>query len=272
MRDGEVAVPQVIVVGVIVAAISFGGVAILSTLPGPGIPSGPSSPLVKGVNYTSEVVQIPSNGNGWGPVSNITFNGINFRLWPEVLSPLAVFLQGTGTEPNGIDLAFFVSENNSSTGGNPPPTNESVRTWFAPDGSFGVTWLSGTRDSMDVRLSVAQPMLAYAEDSVTLNPIVNFSETPSTVSYGGVTFHLQVFGWGTPAGPSLNASATEPNGTVNWLSLWNGPLVACAMWNGTPAWAFGNGNVTCLESGAPNHSVALIWDGYLGVTLMVRTE
>lgn len=265
-------VPQFIVVTVIAIVVTLGVVALVSSLPRSGPSSGPSSPLVGGINYSSEVVQIPANGSGWGPVSTISFDGVHFRLWPEILSPMAVFLQGTGTEPNGIDLAFFVSENNSSTGGNPPPTNESVRTWFAPDGSFGVTWLSGTRGSMDVRLSVAQPMVAYAEENVTLHPIVGLNETPSTVSFGGVTFRLQVLGWLSPAGPFLNASATEPNGTVNWFHLWNGPLVACTMWNGTPAWVFGNGNVTCLEGAAPDHTVALVWNGDLGVTLMVRTE
>jgi len=271
MRDGEVAVPHAILVAVIVAAASLGSVAFLSALPSPAGPVHYPAPLSTPISYTSESVQIPANGSGWGPLSNITFGGVQFRLWPEFESPWETYVQGTGTEPSGIDLAFVVLENNSSIGGSSPPTNESVRNWFSPDGVFGVTWLSASEHSIAVKLWVARPLPVYAEESLTLNSLTGFNETPNNATFRGVSFHLQLAGWGAPAGPILNASATAPNGTVEWLSMWDGPLIACALAGNTPPWVFGSENVTCLERGAPDHSVALLWDGYLGVTLMVRT-
>ncbi|MGA8276424.1 MAG: hypothetical protein WB789_03700 [Thermoplasmata archaeon] len=223
--------------------------------------------LVRGnVTYASEDVEIPANASGWGPVTHLTFHGVQFRLWPELPSPDGVFLQGTGIEPDGVDLAFVVLPNNSSTAGNPPPTNGEVQTWFSPDGDFGVTWLGELGQWVSLRLSVADPGITYALESVTL-AAVNAPQ-PENFTFQGVSFGLQVEGYFSPAGPSLVASVAEPNGTHVHLAEWAGPLLACGTVGDTPTGILDHS--TCLYTGLPEQGVALLWDGYLTVTLMVR--
>lgn len=221
------------------------------------------------VAYVSEDVEIPAAGSGWGPLTNVTYHGVEFRLWPEFESPWVHYLQGTGLESSGVDLAFVVFSNNSSDGGNPPPTNASVRAWLAPDGEFGVTWLSANQSAVDLELLVSDPSIEYAYHDVTLPSISSTGNTSNqSVDFEGVCFTMEIVGWGSGAGPSIEASALEPNGTVVSLGMWDGPAVACSIVGNTPAGTLGN--ATCLEHGAPGHSVSLLWDGYLGLTLMVR--
>ncbi len=224
-----------------------------------------------GATYVSETVEVPEKGSGWGPVTNVSFQGVQFRLWPEFTSPgSAYLLQGTGQEPSGVGLAFVVFPNNSSFGGNPPPTNASVRTWFSPDGVFGVSWLSENGSAIEVDLSVAAPPLVYSSENVTL-PSTSSSgnDPPAVVHFNGVCFTLQVLDWGAPGGPTLNATAVPAQGGVVSLGLSAGPpRVACSVLGSIRSDILGN--ATCLESGSPDHSVALLGDGYLSVTLMVR--
>lgn len=233
-------------------------------------PSSGTEPPGGGARYVSENIQVPAAGSGWGPLTQVTFQGVQFRLWPEFASPEQVYLQGTGTEPNGIDLAFVVFSHNSTVGGNPPPTDASVRTWFSPDGVFGVIWLSSNPSAVEVELRVSDPLVEYAYENVTLSPITRSSDGVSeSMDFDGVCFTLQVVDGISPGGPTLDASALEPNGTLVELGMSDGLLVACAIVGNTPGEALGN--ATCLESGTSDHSVALLWDGSFTVTLMVRS-
>src|SRR5208282_983852 len=143
------------------------------------------------------------------------------------------------------------------------------REWVSPDGVFGVALLSSTGHSITVQLSVANPLPALFTENATLNPILNGTQAPKTVAYLGVTFSLQGLGWGGPGGPTLNATATMPNGTTYPLSMWDGSLYACGATNGVPSWV--PDHATCLAHGSPDHDVAILWDGNLNVTLMVRS-
>jgi hypothetical protein len=134
---------------------------------------------------------------------------------------------------------------------------------------FGIAWLSSAERSITVQLSVANPLPAFFSENVTLNPIVNFTDVPKTAAYLGVTFNLQGQGWGGPGGTTLNATATMPNGTAYPLSMWDGLLYACGSTNGVPSWV--PDHATCLAHGSPDHDVAILWDGTLNVTLMVRS-
>jgi len=270
MSTDRVAVPTAILVAVFATGAALGSVMILSDIPPQAPPPPVSAPYSEPINYSMEVVQIPSNGAGWGPVTNTSFEGVRFLFCPEFLSSEWFYLQGTGTELNGIRLAFLVWQDNSSGIGTGSPLfpSEAIRSWFSPDGVFGVAWLSSTARSITVEISVASPLPRFSSENVTLNPIVNFTEVPKTTVYLGVTFSLQVLGWGTPAGPTLNATAAMPNGTTHSLSMWAGPLLACAAANNTPGWVADH--ATCLERGSPDHVVAVQWDSYLSVTLMVR--
>jgi hypothetical protein len=234
--------------------------------PGSGIAG--SCPLVRGnVTYVAEEVGIPAGGPDWGPLTNLTFQGVQFRFWPEFWSSGNVaYLQGTGTEPNGVDLAFVVFPNNSSFG-NPSLPNASVRTWLSPDGVFGVTWLSIHAQVLNVRLAVSQPLLTYASENVTLPPSSSMGNLAVTIDFRCVSFTLQL-GEVTTAGTWIIASALEPDGTIVQLGIWAGPLVACGLMGPTPWGTLGN--ASCLESGAPDHSVALLWEGDTNVTLMIR--
>jgi len=270
MATDRVLASRAVVVAVVAVAASLVLVGFLSIIPSSG-PASVFRPPNGAITYTSETIQIPSNGSSWGPVTNASFEGVQFLLCPEFLSSSWFYLQGTGTELSGARFAFVVVQDNSTPFGNGSPLFPSigVREWFSPDGEFGVAWLSSTEHSITVQLSVANPLTVFFSEDVTLSPPINYTPAPKTVAYLGVTFSLRVLGWLTPAGPTLNATATMPNGTTYPLSMWEGPLYACASANGTPFWV--PDNATCLAHGSPDHDVAILWDGYLNVTLMVRS-
>ena len=261
---------KAILVAVVVVAVSLVLVGVFSIILSPKSPSVFEPP--KGpITYASEITEIQSNGPPWGPVTNTSFEGVQFLLCPEFPSPSGFYLQGTGTELSGARFAFVVVSNNSTIFGNGSPLFPSVgvREWVSPDGVFGVALLSSTGHSITVQLSVANPLPALFTENATLNPILNGTQAPKTVAYLGVTFSLQGLGWGGPGGPTLNATATMPNGTTYPLSMWDGSLYACGATNGVPSWV--PDHATCLAHGSPDHDVAILWDGNLNVTLMVRS-
>ena len=270
MSTDRVAVPTAILVAIFATGAALGSVMILSDIPPQAPPPPVSAPYSEPINYSSEVVQIPSNGAGWGPVTNTSFDGVRFLFCPEFLSSEWFYLQGTGTEADGVRLAFVVWEDNSSGVGTSLPwvPSEAIRTWFSPDGVFGIAWLSSTTHSIAVEISVAFPIPRFSTEDVTMNPIVNFTEVPTTTVYVGVTFSLQVQGWGTSGYVTLNATAAMPNGTTYLLSMREGPILACASANNTPGWVADH--AICSEHGSPDRVVVVLWDGYRNVTLLVR--
>jgi hypothetical protein len=100
-------------------------------------------------------VLLPTNGSGFNGFSSFTFATVLFRLWVENESAWDSYIQGTGAEPQGPMLTFVVFTNNSSVGGYPhPPSNAILRTWFSPDGVFGLMWLGVVcQDMLPVKLS-----------------------------------------------------------------------------------------------------------------------
>jgi hypothetical protein len=241
----------------------------LVTTPHLRVVSSPSSSTTSFANltYASEVVSVPFGGMTWVGVTSDSFAGVNFRLWADASPSLPYQLQGTGTEPNGIDLAYVVFSNNTFTGGG--PTNESVQTWISPDGAFGVRWLGFVEQSIVVRLYVASPPVHYDLKVIALNPpTTSGSSAPITTLFDGVFFQATIVGWYSPAGPSINASASLPSGATVDLSMWDGPLVACSVFGSIPSNVLGNSS--CLESAGLSHQVALVWDGFESATLLVR--
>lgn len=226
------------------------------------------------LTYSYVTVPVPSNGSQSGPVTWANISGFQFRIWPELSSPWEVYLQGTGREPSGIILAFVVFSNNSSIGGNPPPTNESVRSWYSPDGTFGVVLMSYTFDSFNVRLLVANPMISYDGMNATLSPEPPHADENSimnwtNVSWDGYAFDMGIVGSYSPAGPSLRTTVVATNGSSLSLNIWDGPLTACSIVGSTPLDILQG--ASCLETSGWNHSIALLWNGWLNVTLMVRS-
>jgi len=250
----------VVVLLLVLAAVSFRSANIGS----------PSSAPTGPITYSTEIFQIQSSGPPWGPITNTSFEGVQFLFCPEFSSLSTFYLQGTGAELTGARFAFLVVENNSTALGSGSPLIPSVgvREWFSPDGVFGVAWLSTTGHSIAVELSVANPLPVFFSGNLTLKPIVNFTRAPETAVYLGVTFNLQGLGRG-PGGTMLNATATMPNGTAYPLSMLARLLFACSSTNGVPFWV--PDHATCLARGSPDHDVAILWDGNLNVTLMVRS-
>ncbi|MGP8076430.1 MAG: hypothetical protein ACLP8Y_06850 [Thermoplasmata archaeon] len=250
----------VVVLLLVLAAVAFRSANIGS----------PSSAPTGPITYSAEIIKIQSSGPRWGPITNTSFEGVQFLFCPEFSSPSTFYLQGTGAELTGARFAFLVVENNSTAFGSGSLLIPSVgvREWFSPDGVFGVAWLSTTGHTTTVQLSVADPLPAFFSENVTLNPIANFTQAPRTVAYLGVTFNLQGLGGG-PGGTALNATATMPNGTAYPLSMLARLLFACGSTNGVPFWV--PDHATCLARGSPDHDVAILWDGNLNVTLMVRS-
>jgi hypothetical protein len=85
--------------------------------------------------------------------------------------------------------------------------------------------------------------------------------SPVAICFYGVAFNLQLQEWFSSGGARLNASAQEPDGSFFWVTIGGGLLYGCGFVAGT----------TCLESGTPDHTAAVLWDGGQDVTLMVRT-
>jgi hypothetical protein len=281
MAPSEVPRWQVAALFVVVVATSAGVLGYSATHPPvPPCATDPGAtvcpPANGNITYSSEEVTIPANGSGFGPVSDLAFQGIQFRLWPEFLSPSTVYLQGTGTEPGGVDLAFIVFASNASVGGNPPPTNAEVQSWYSADGVFGVTWLGGTSSAVNVQLSVASPQPLYADENVTLpSQVASFNlsagtenTTTETVGFHGVQFSLQLQNDFFVEG--LIASAQLANGTIVPLPLATGgpSPAACGITGDAPYDILGN--ATCLQAADPARGVGLVWGGGSTATLMVR--
>jgi hypothetical protein len=252
----------------LVAALLSSGVLVLVPRLRPVSPRPTSTTNFANLTYASEDVSVPFDGMTWAGVTSETFAGVNFRLWADTSPNPPYELQGTGTEPNGIDLSYVVFANNSGFGGG--PSNASVQTWICPDGAFGVRWLGFVNDTVDARLYVANPAVRYDTKVVmlTIPSSLGGSSPPVTTLFDGVLFTTGIANWFSPGGPSINASATLTTGAKADLSMWDGPLVACSVSGGAPSSVLGN--ATCLESAGLGHSVALVWDGYETATLLVR--
>ncbi|HZY92855.1 MAG TPA: hypothetical protein VFG07_08845 [Thermoplasmata archaeon] len=264
--------------GAVVASVILASVIVLGLSGGPapfpcvGAPPGGECGATltrSNLTYATEDILVPTSGAGGSPVTQVSYQGVFFRMWPEHLSEGPPDLQGTGTEPNGVGLAFILLSSNLSTGGNPPPTNATVRTWFSPDGVFGAAWLALIGDSIEVQVAVTEPLLQFRAESVTLPPIgTGGMDSRTSFAFEGAAFSIQIVDWYSPAGPALNATVLEISGALVGLALWAGPLVACSVSGDTPPGILNN--ASCLESAAPDHGVALVWDGFLQVTLLVR--
>jgi hypothetical protein len=164
--------------------------------------------------FAARDITIPVAASGWGPATEVTWQNVHFRLWPERLGAFTSYLQGTGKSPTGVVYAFVIDPEASPPAGNLSFPGPSASSWYSPDGSFGVTWESQRAGSWNVRLWAANPSPVFAVQQVVLPP-PTFSVGPTTsVDLSNVRLDLRIEGWGTPAGPSLNVSATEPEGIV----------------------------------------------------------
>jgi hypothetical protein len=237
-----------------------------------GSKSSGGSISIGNVTYRYDDVQLPTNGSGWNGLSSFSFGGVSLQVWVENESVWSSYIQGTGEEPGGPTLTFAVVANDGTIGGVPvTSSNLMERSWFSPDGVFGVTWMGEYLGETQLRLYVAYPLVAYRSEQVQLTPLPagsTGSAPPSRVQFQGVSFVIDV-GY-TLEGEWIVANATFPNGSMAQLELADGGAVmlSCGISGDTPAWLFANS--TCEESASSDGSVAMTWDYGQNVTLMVR--
>jgi hypothetical protein len=212
------------------------------------------------ITYASEDVVIPFDASGPINVTNVSFLGVEFHVWPYDLPPPIFFLQGVTTGPIGVNETFVVSPHGS---------------WYSPDGVFGVAWFSGTNDTIDARLSVADPAIVYAVDNLTPLWPDNGGSAPATVELGGVVFTWHT--WSAPLSGGIEATATFRNGMQVSLELTQGQPLLIACTGGPSAIHAVLVNSSCLEDGNPALGVAMAWTidvsthtAYNLLTLMVR--
>ncbi len=147
--------------------------------------------------------------------------------------------------------------------------------WFSPDGVFGVAWFSGTNDTIDAQLSVADPAIFYAIQNVTPVWPGNGGSAPATVDLAGVVFSWHT--WSAPLSAGIDAIATLRNGTQVSLQLGQGQAVLLSCSGGPDAARALLANASCLEDANPALGVGMAWtvdvtahtDVNL-ITLMVR--
>ncbi len=216
------------------------------------IPSG-------GLHYDSTTVTIPAAGGGWGPLTNVSFEGVGFWFYPQAYSAGIAMIEAEGVEANAIALSFVLLSN--LTGG-------VALQWSAPDGVFSVNWTGAGPLTAVLRLSVADPAPVYALLPVELPTSLTNPANSSCSTFLGVRFTFSTLGYGGPAGDALNARVTVPNGTAYLLGVWQGTELACSVNLPAPA----PDNWTCLESVSTDHAVGFTSDYGWGVTLMVRTS
>jgi len=257
-------------------AAVLAALSVLAVYSFPALTQKPSLPLggtltYKNITYDYEVITIPSYGTGWGgPITNVTFEGVHFRLWPEGNSSSTIWLQGTAVGAGGVDLAFGSFADNQSAAFNPWP---SVDSWFSPDGAFGVTMIGYNGGSIEVRLYASNPPVTDAAETVPLDVIKylpNGTTSPIRIDFGSVTLLIQVDPLLSAAFIHLNVSATLPNSTVESFSAWQGGSTRpwCGIVWGSPHDILAG--ATCAETFAPDHSVGMVWDSDLNITLLVR--
>jgi hypothetical protein len=259
MRDPSgVALSAIIITASVVVATV--GILAFTTLP--------TRPTSTAVGYVSEVVHIPVNGgNLSGPESNFSFGGLRFHLWPVYAGQ--DWLGGAAVEPSGMEFAL-VDTNNVSLPLPPgcPACGVSSR-FIAPDGTFGVTWLSSTAHSDTVLLRAAWPQLDYALSPVRFPP---GNSTPEcrlgfcNVTFQGITFQLREFRPNS-AGVGFSIVAVGANGSTLLDSALGGPpAVNCGA--RPPGMSL---PIMCLETMSSNLRVGVAWDEDQNVTLMVRS-
>ena len=241
-------------VGVSLAFLAVGGTYL--TIPcsggnglGPGV-------LAGNLTYVSESIEVPANttnATSSGPLTEVSFQGVQFQLWPIVLSGQVYALDVAAAEPTGVTLAHGLFANRTA---DPDGQN-----WTSPDGVLGASFVNATATSVGAVLRVAVPVPNFLRTIAGVTPL-------STQSYcfDRVQFQLSVVGYGSPGGDSLVALVTEPNGTVYQLVDSNGP----------PSFACGSNfpsilpGATCLETASPDHGVAIVWDGQSTTYLFVE--
>ncbi len=252
----------------VAAAALLAAVAAVAVLTVPaGSPCAPgryasSCPVGAGaITYDTLDVTVPQTGN----LTNVSFAGVAFHLWSAYGG-----LEGTATEPDGVTVDFFTSMAAELPAGAPGAVPARPPSWISPDGTFGVAVLGSSSGELYLELEVASPSVPYAEAPVTLQ-LENSSRTfPTAVLVQGVSFELAGVGQGPFEAPSLYANATEPNGTGVSLRLAAGPAepVACGAPSPTQSALLEQG--VSLYAGALNDGLAVLWNGQLSVTLLVR--
>ncbi len=259
-----------VVVVLLVLSTSVGFLADSAVRPAPICPTrigtATCAALPLNPRYDSRTVTIPANSTGWGPLSVLGFEAVQFRLWLASPSAYLRLVQGTASEPDGPELAFAVfASNNSLT---EDPSNDTSRAWFSPDGVFGVAWVGESGPLVTVRLYVADPMVRYGAESVSLVPTPFGAAVPGRILFLGVVFQLGESNLPPPTGPTRTATVELPNGTFYELSLWAGPRTACENFLG-PDDLFGS--ASCLESVSTGYEAGVVWTGPLTATLLVGT-
>jgi hypothetical protein len=194
------------------------------------------------ITYASEDVVIPFNASGPLNVTNVSFDGVMFHLWPFDLPPPINFLAGVATGPVGVNLTFVVSPHGS---------------WFSGDGVFGVAWFSGTNDTIDAELSVADPEIVYALENVTPVWPGNEGSAPATVDLAGVVFTWHT--WAATISGGIDAIATLRNGTQVSLQLGQGQAVLFSCSGGPDAIRDLLVNSSCLEAANAALGVGMAW-------------
>lgn len=234
-----------------------------------------------GLTYNSEHVSlsIEKGSVNISRESNYSFLGVTFRLWLE-LPPEGFVLRGFGIEPDGVGLGFLLFPNASSAG-HPgdigaanASVNESVETYFSPDGVFGAEWLAWNGTTLQLELAVSSPGPAYVATNASVQTPVgpNNSSRPVTVIFAGVTFDLVLQGWDLTVAPWLNISAKLPSGTTVWITIPGGPpRVVCGIDGPPPPKFYFQGESACEETASPGLAVAAAgWEGGTQASLLVR--
>jgi hypothetical protein len=223
------------------------------------------TPATSNLSYQYEVVTLPYRGGSGGPLTDLTFGGVRFLLWPEPEGSNSTQLVGRTDEPDGVDLTFVLLPNDGDTGGAP---NSTAPGWFAPDGAAGIVWIYSTNASLQLELSVATPPVTEAAENVTLPPSsgdVNSSSSCRS-DFEGYDLTFSRPGGGLPDGPRLNVSGSGPSGSLG-VEL-GGFLLSCNPPLGTPVTL--EANATCYAVGTDDHGLTILWDGGADVTLLVR--
>lgn len=244
------------------AGVLLGTLTVVATFAASGPPCparwGSAPQPRESLSYDDELVQVPIDtldGSSGGPMTNDTFDGVEFQLWPEVWARTSTWnLYGLDIaimERSGIELRSVVFSNTTPE---LAPSN-----WTAPDGIASVTWLSNVSNSISALLRVAQPGPDYHLASVAIS-----TGQPLTYCFDNVRFELSIPTVGGPAGEGLYATISVANGTTYQLEAWDGLEAECEVsFPGMLSAA------SCLESVSLDRAAGVLWTSYQSALLIV---
>jgi hypothetical protein len=256
------AIPLAVVVGVILGTVTAAGTFLAVGLPCANpFGGGPGTPLP--LAYDARSVEVPvntSDGSAGGPLTNVTFEAVDFQLWPLLQfnwSRGGIYgLDVVAGEPDGVNpnLEIF----------SPWATTEfpglGFDNWTSPDRIASVSWVSNSTGSIDAVLRVADPIPDYLTDGVSVTPLHS-----TTYCFDNARFELSIHGYGGPGGDGLDANVALANGTTYGLGVFSGPpsLVCDVQFPGSLP------SSTCLEDVSTDRVVGLVWNGDDNATLLV---